>query len=104
MEDSVSNTFYDSIARNILTEKQALAVIDAPAGISKETLNAVLDNLHSAIDRPIYAAVSSVFDNYDSYVGKVVVIGVTLVNQHTLLLSLKTVGLKEGYGRTDGQM
>lgn len=91
----VEDEYYDYLLYNLVNgfkneesvTLQSLEVTSMPT----QLLLPVLNDLHDNLDRHFESTVASVMANQPLYTGKSVLMNVTLINQHTLIVSLKTV-------------
>lgn len=93
MEKPRCSKFYDSISRNLINEKAAYEMIDYHNVFPKDALKDIFDTIHDAINVHIRNIVLRVSEGYESYIGKTILADTVLVNQHTVLITFKTVGL-----------
>lgn len=91
VEDPAYQGLYRDIVCNLIHEKLALEAFCFAEELPRKFLENLLEDVHEAVNRHIYHAVTSVMNHYDNYTGKNVLVSTTLLNQNTLLVSFKTI-------------
>lgn len=100
----IENNYYDlllhDLVNNVRKEETVVSQSIENINFSTHVMSRVLDDLHDALDTSFRNAVFSVMNNRASYINKSVLINVILLNQHTLIVSFKTVGNEAGIFET----